>query len=271
MSTGHLILDLGSRGAKLYSKAGNIELLSTISWELIDRKDQGSGVVQDTLSKLLKPFSRKPIRIDAVGTEAMRRDNKLERSVSEACGRLGISYRTITQLEEAQLIRKAAYAEGLSSDVDLINVGGGSVQIFLAGEKFPYLLNFGIADLNKRFSLLEAPDRRKVGACIDWIYSKLPIGLDLFAYTGNERSYLLHQGILLEKNGECSRSSFLKMAQEMAKLETKALEARSPFDPAWMRGAVASNCFVLAALEVSGRDYFIPTDFNISHGLIGTV
>ncbi|WP_090819597.1 hypothetical protein [Paenibacillus sp. yr247] len=58
------------------------------------------------------------------------------------------------------------------------------------------------------------------------------------------------------------------LAKQLAAMDLQALEAKSPFDPKWMHGVIASNCVVLAGLIKSGTTKFMPSDLNITHGLI---
>ncbi|MDQ3700593.1 MAG: hypothetical protein M3442_06700 [Chloroflexota bacterium] len=132
------------------------------------------------------------------------------------------------------------------------------------------LLPFGISDLNQRFDLLAEIERRRVADCTDWVRRRLPEWLGPFAYTGGERAYLRSQGVPLAGD-RCDRADFERLADRLAGQPTAELERRSPFNPRWMRGAVASNCVVLAALAQSRASHFLASDFNICHGLIASL
>ncbi|UJF33409.1 Ppx/GppA phosphatase family protein [Paenibacillus hexagrammi] len=267
-----LILDLGSHSAKVYAQAEmKVEQVDVLTWELLENEIDFSKLEEQLSGLLAKHVDFREAsgqgRVQAIGTEAMRRSPELSEAVSGICGRLGIDYRTISQREEAELLRQALAASGIPSDLDVINVGGGSIQIWLRSGRSPHLLPFGISDLNQRFALLEAPAGRKVRECIKWVAEQLPRSLNQFAYTGGEYTYLRHFSIQME-GGYCKKQNFAKLSEAIAAADLEELEASSPYDSKWMRGAVASNCIVLACLETSGAGSFMPTDLNIAHGFL---
>ncbi|BBD70930.1 hypothetical protein NIES4072_72960 [Nostoc commune NIES-4072] len=271
MQLKNLILDLGSRTAKLYILDNEVKNINNVNWEVIEGKSSKESI-NNSLIELLKPINFNEIhRIHAVGTEAMRRDKKLENIVSSVCHSLGILYTTISQEYEAQLIKEAARKANITDKYDIINVGGGSIQIILKEASKAVLLNFGISDLNDRFYLLEAVGHRKIEECIAWIKKHLPETTALFGYTGGEATYLKHFGVPLQADHTCLKTDFYDFAERISNFDLQSLERVSPFGSKWMRGAVASNCVVLACLEKAQTNYFLPSDLNISHGLIEVI
>ena len=51
-------------------------------------------------------------------------------------------------------------------------------------------------------------------------------------------------------------------------MSNEELEIKTPYDKKWMSGAIASNCIVIACLEHAKSNFFVPSDLNITHGLI---
>ncbi|MCY9661254.1 hypothetical protein P5G65_01235 [Paenibacillus chondroitinus] len=273
MNSDKLILDLGSHSAKVFKKSDiGIEQVDVLTWELLE-SEICLPSIEDKLKSLLSTqgsfLEGAPLgNIEAFGTEAMRRSPHLSEHMEEICRNLRIAYRTISQKEEAELLRKAISESDIPSHLDVINVGGGSIQIITKECEAPYLIPFGISDLNQEFQLLGAPHQRQITTCIKWLSSRLPASLGPFAYTGGEKTYLRHFDIELEQDLYCSRSDFTQLTRQLALLELSALENNSPFDPKWMRGAIASNCVVLAGLIKSGAGKFMPSDLNIAHGFM---
>ncbi|NOU86472.1 exopolyphosphatase [Paenibacillus sp. LMG 31460] len=273
MHSNKLILDLGSHSAKVFRKSNDqIEQVDVLTWELLE-----SGVdlpsIEGTLKSLLSTQGSfieglGQGDIEAIGTEAMRRSPHLSEHMQEVCRNLRIAYRTISQKEEADLLKKAIAESDIPSDLDVINAGGGSIQIITSESEAPYLIPFGISDLNQQFNLLGPPDQRQIATCIKWLSCRLPTSLEQFAYTGGEKTYLRHFQIELEDDLYCHRSDFTQLTRQLAAQDLQTLEANSPFDPKWMRGAIASNCVVLAGLIKSGASKFMPSDLNIAHGFI---
>lgn len=273
MHSNKLILDLGSHSAKVFRKSNDqIEQVDVLTWELLE-----SGVdlpsIEGTLKSLLSTQGSfieglGQGDIEAIGTEAMRRSPHLSEHMQEVCRNLRIAYRTISQKEEADLLKKAIAESDIPSDLDVINARGGSIQIITSESEAPYLIPFGISDLNQQFNLLGPPDQRQITTCIKWLSCRLPASLEQFAYTGGEKTYLRHFQIELEDDLYCQRNDFTQLTRQLAAQDLQTLEANSPFDPKWMRGAIASNCVVLAGLIKSGATKFMPSDLNIAHGFI---
>ncbi|OXM87233.1 hypothetical protein [Paenibacillus rigui] len=268
MLKSQLILDLGSHSAKLYERQDQIQQLDVLTWELLE-EGRNAPLLEEMLGSFIAPWKENAI-IEAIGTAAMRRSAAISTEISNACKSLGITYRTISQKEEAELLRKAVRESHIPQLLDVMNVGGGSIQIIQPEAELPVLLPFGISDLNQTFHLLDTPDQRKVEDCTEWVFRQLPESLQSFAYTGGEKTYIESFGIQLN-HGYCSAVDFYKLSRELASLQLDELESRSPFDSKWMRGAVASNCIVIAALKRSRKDQFLPSDLNIAHGFLKQV
>jgi exopolyphosphatase/pppGpp-phosphohydrolase len=258
-----LVLDLGSHSAKSYLKGESIQEVGNITWALLELENTHDHI-EKALKQLVDPFRSSCRSILAIGTEAMRRNQELAVKVAKVCETLSISYRTLTQIEEASLILKAFHGK---IRTDIINVGGGSIQIISRDTKEITLLNFGISDLNKAFSLNKEPYEREIDECISWVESQLPESLSKFTYTGGEEKYLRHLGVPV-LDGECSRQDFERLAKQLSQKPREKLEALSPFEPKWMGGAIASNCIVLACLNRAKVISFVPSDKNIAHGLV---
>ena len=260
-----LLLDLGSHSAKAYLKDEQLRQVGTVTWRLLEERKSIKDL-ENEIRELIRPFRGVCKKFIAVGTEAMRRNHELRRQIRKVCQSLGITYRTLSHEDEALLIRTATPE---FSNHDIINAGGGSIQILPRNSDRLSLLSFGISDLNLQFSLNDEPDLRKTEECIAWVTSRLPNDLSDFVYTGGEEKYLRHLGIPLSE-GRCTMDNFEALTKYLSGLALAELESLSPHDPKWMRGAVASNCIVLACMRKSGAKSFVPSDTNIAHGLMSS-
>ena len=61
---------------------------------------------------------------------------------------------------------------------------------------------------------------------------------------------------------------FKKFAMDMRKKNLKELFKFFPENPVWMSGAIASNAIAIAIAEKLGVGFFVPSDKNLSDGLI---
>jgi hypothetical protein len=263
------ILDIGSRTIKLHglNNTGEVVNLHNITWDILSvapAPDTITACIEQSLGALPSGGHR----LKAIGTEAMRRNPELAQMVEDACLRLDINYSTISQELEAELISIAAQRHGISREYDVVNAGGGSIQVVRQRETELELLNMGITDLNKAFSLHAEPPQRDIQGCIDWLATQITDRPRTIAYTGGERTYLDHFGVPIQSNGTCHQSDFEAFAREIGGQDNDWLIAHSPFDARWMTGAIASNCIVLAFMHAGRAKSFLPSDLNIGHGLL---
>lgn len=186
----------------------------------------------------------------------------------EICMNLRIAYSTISQKKEAAWMKQAILASDIPQHLDIIHVEGDSIHVITGESEAPYLIPFGIADLNQQFNLLGAPDQRQIATCVKWISCRLPASLQPFVYTGGQKTCLRHFKIELEHDLYCHRSDFSEFAGQLAAMDIQQLEANSPLDTTWMHRAIASNCVVLASLIKSGASKLMPSDLHISHRFI---
>ena len=259
----NFVIDCGSRSIKLHSAGrGGVSLKATRSWDPINDTQQ-AGRVGALLVDLTRDVAAKaPIHV--VGTAAARRDQRVADAIGEACAALGWSYETLSHAREAALIRAAF---GNRDDCDIVNAGGGSIQIVTA-EGGVALLDFGISDLSRDFGLHGAPQERRIAEATAFVAARLPRLDRPFIYSGGELTYLRALGAAVDGEGACTAAEFERVARHFDGLDAAAQQALSPFDAGWTSGAVASNAIVRAALSASGAGHYIASDINIADGII---
>lgn len=257
------VIDCGSRSIKLHtaSRSGST-LRATRSWDPIGDRDCARSIVA-LLADLAHDI---PENCDVlvVGTAAARRSRRLARAIGTACASRGWTYQTLSQPLEARLIRDAFAGHG---DRIVVNAGGGSIQVVGSTGEL-HLLTFGITDLNERFDLAGPPESRAWAAATAFVAVRLPPMPGSFVYSGGEYSYLLAAGASLDEAGCCSAAEFRRVAALVDAMGDEQLQAISPFDPGWSRGAVASNAIVRACLACSGSSFYYASDVNIADGLV---
>jgi exopolyphosphatase/pppGpp-phosphohydrolase len=257
------VIDCGSRSIKLHSASpSGITLWATRSWDPIG--DRRSARSIDALLSDLARFLPDSAPVLVVGTAAARRSRQLARAIGSASSTHGWSYRTLSQQVEARLIRDAFVGH---SGCDIVNAGGGSIQIVDSTGALS-LLDFGITDLNASFDLSGGPAGRNIAAATAFIAGQLPNMRGAFIYSGGELSYLRAAGARLDEEGRCTAAEFLRVASRVDAMNAEQLRGVSPFDPGWSRGAVASNAIVRACLARSGSDFYYASDVNIADGII---
>lgn len=255
------ILDLGSHSLKAYD-ARTGRRVGVWTWDLINGEVTRDGLRSALVNAVGVASAQRSL---AVGTEATRRDPTLQALVRDVCEELEIEFELLSQRAEARLIHDAVTTHVGRAPQDIVAVGGGSIQCVLAGSRI-VLLDFGVADLNRLFALDGLPRHRRVEEAIGFVASRLPASLAQFVYPGGERTYLEAIGVPL-RDDHCLTVDFERAAAELDGMGLASLEALSAWDPQWMRGAIASNCVVRAALHVSQASRFRPLDLDIGDGL----
>lgn len=262
----HFVIDCGSRSIKLHEAvAGGVTLWSTRSWDPINDARQAGrvGELLADLTRHLPPASG----IHVVGTAAARRSPDVAAAIRTACTALGWSYETLSQDVEAALIRAAF--DG-AADRDIVNAGGGSVQIVAANGEAT-LLPFGISDLNRDFGLDLRPADRRIAAAAAFVRARLPHMARPFVYSGGELSYLRALGAAVGQDGRCTAAEFHRVAARADCMAAPELAGLSPFDAGWSSGAVASNAIVRACLEQCAAGFYYASDVNIADGIIASL
>jgi hypothetical protein len=257
------VIDCGSRSIKLHrAGAGGVTLLAMRSWDPL--RDGGSvrrvGTLLSDLAQALP--SRSAVHV--VGTAAARRDTQVAAAIAGAAQALGWSYETLSHRAEADLILDAF---GRRRDCDIVNAGGGSIQLVHSSGAVA-LLGFGISDLNRLHGLDLPPAGRRPQAAVEHVLGHLPAMSATFVYTGGEFSYLRALGAAIAGDGSCAASEFLRVAEIADGMDFATLERLSPFDAGWMSGAVASNAIMRACLVRSGAAHYYASDINIGDGII---
>lgn len=257
------VIDCGSRSIKLHEAGPQAaKLRATRSWDPIN-----DACHADRVGALLVELTENLPAVAAVhvvGTAAARRSAAVASAISDACRLLGWSYETLSQEREAALIRQAFTGR---EDCDIVNAGGGSIQI-VEPSGAATLLPFGISDLNREFGLSGAPHQRRVAEATAHIADCLPDLARPFVYTGGELSYLRAFGAQTDAQGRCSTPEFHRVAESVDRMATDDLAQVSPFDAGWTSGAIASNAIVRACLARAGVGFYYASDINIADGVI---
>lgn len=259
------VIDFGSRSAKLYvGDSQGVALTKMLSRDFIGN-EPSADEIRILLEELLSHDAGFH-SIRAIATEAARRSASLAAKFESSCQAKGIVYETISQKAEADLIGRA-FANDNHDGCEIINAGGGSIQIVRPGAGL-LLLPFGMSDLGSKFGLHGLPPDRQFAMAVDFVHVHLPVDLGAFIYTGGEETWLRHMGVVLDGDGACARHDFENLSRRILEKTQAELESLSPFDKNWMAGVIASHAIVEGALKASGQDRFFPSDRNIAHGLI---
>lgn len=232
--------------------------------------------------KKIKEFGVDDYRV--VGTEALRRaKNAAEvRGIIEAIVKVPVE---ILSHEDEARIYFNAVASDVPGKVAVIDVGGGSVQLTIGDSKaitYMHLLKTGTYSLQEKFGKSHLPSVEDQKAAWDYVRAEVN-GLDL---TRNPDATVVYgstciidffteTGIAMQKASHGQAHPFKAKLSDMLTLYDKlmplAYEERMelfPSEPYYMWGADKAIMNVVALCEQLGVDEIVPSNMNISDGLL---
>ena len=221
-------------------------------------------------------------------TSAARKATNINVFKSFILAETGKVLRVITQEEEARIFFMGVvddFKEGY--DFVAINVGGGSTEVTYGNKKDIYSaksLPIGVVTLNETSLKSDPPTDQEykelenyINKSLDGNIPSISNGLKkpIFLHTGGELTYIRRVNCPVQKI-DLSKShpvkvdidKFKKFAMDMRKKNLKELFKFFPENPVWMSGAIASNAIAIAIAEKLGVGFFVPSDKNLSDGLI---
>lgn len=298
------IIDLGSSSVKALvastDKAGNCDILHRERiepWPGRGMLNVSKTVSEEALAKnieTLKYFLKKfrehgadAVRI--ISTEALRKAKNKEEVLTKILKETGIAPRVISQKQEAELFWKGITAD-FPEDMEIaaVDVGGGSVQFmwgakndlrghkllttgsFVLKEKFQMSDPFSaedilrveqairdeILDLNVIFSP-ETPYIHGASAVIDF-YRAVGLPMEPFKHS---------KGHPYKVDLDITRRLYEK-SQKMTEAERFKM---SPTLPGFASAAVIGLANVLLLAEKTGLTYELPSNHNITHGIVRAI
>jgi exopolyphosphatase/guanosine-5'-triphosphate,3'-diphosphate pyrophosphatase len=299
------IFDLGSGSVKSLivetDEKGDFKIIES---ERVEPCPPGKGlldvsemVLEEALSKnieTLKYFLKKARRhgadeVHIISTEALRKAKNKDEVIAKISQVTGITPLIISQQREAELFWKGVTADFPEDmEVAAVDIGGGSIQfmygtknilhghkllstgVFRLKEKFQTSDPFSeegisrvegairdeIQDLDVLFSP-ETPYIHGASAVIDF-YQAIGLPMDTFKHS---------QSHPFKVNLDLTRR-FYEKSQKMT--ETQRLKL-SPNLPGFASAAVIGLANVLLLAEKTGLKYELPSNYNITHGIVRAI
>lgn len=257
-----------------------------------DLDKTGNTITQgsiDKQSEALVEFMEKirEFKVDSyrvVGTEALRRANNADEvcKIIEEIVKLPVD---ILSHEEEARIYFGAIASDIPGDVAVIDVGGGSVQLTIGnGSKVGYthLLKTGTYYLQEKFGKSHLPTAEDQKAAWSYVRNEVD-GVDL---KQNSKLTVVYgstciidffneTGVAMHKAGHSKSHPYKTKLSDIMELYDKLMpltyEQRMelfPSEPYFMWGADKAIMNVVALCERLGVNEVVPSNMNISDGLL---
>jgi exopolyphosphatase/guanosine-5'-triphosphate,3'-diphosphate pyrophosphatase len=219
-----------------------------------------------------------------VGTEALRRaKNAAEvRGIIEAIVKVPVEI--LSHEQEAQIYFNAVTSD-LKGSVAVIDVGGGSVQLTIGNKKaidYTHLLKTGTYYLQEKFGKSHLPTAEDQKAA--WSYVRSEVGklglapnpkltvvygstcvIDFFSETGVA---MYDSGHSQTHPYKTKLSSMMNLYDKLMPLTYEQRMELFPSEPYYMWGADKAIMNVVALCEQLGVDEVLPSNMNISDGLL---
>src|SRR6266511_2006214 len=224
--------------------------------------------------------------IKVAGTAALRGARNSSDVISCIEEKAGLSVEVLSPERELSYVAQAVLAEFPSETTEppaILNIGGGSAQLLLceARNRRPVYFDFGTHEIMRRWPWTSPMDGEAYSTLRDYVRQRLVSQLaDLtstsrLVHTGGELDFLLRCQVPMRTShhsathvSEVPSSEFEAFSREFSALHPQAVAASFGLDPAWASGAVASNVIASTLAELLGAEAIIPSNLNLSDGLI---
>lgn len=251
---------------------------NTITQESIDK--QSEALIE--FMEKIREFEVDNYRV--VGTEALRRAN----NAAEVCGVIEAIVKSpvdILSHEEEARIYFGAIASDVSGNVAVIDVGGGSVQLAIGNKgivSYTHLLKTGTYYIHEKFGelhLLTAEGQKAAWAYVrnevDRLNLKQNPGLAVVYGSTCIIDFFTETGIAMHKAGHGKFHPYKAKLDDIMKLYDRLMPLPYgqrmelfPSEPYFMKGADKAIMNVVALCEQLGVDEVVPSNMNISDGLL---
>ncbi|MFA6554345.1 MAG: hypothetical protein WCS89_02440 [Candidatus Paceibacterota bacterium] len=221
------------------------------------------------------------------GTAALRKARNASNLASAIEKELSWSLKIIMPEDELDYVFqgvKSTFEPGLPLAV--LNLGGGSVQVGLGDKYKPssrFLIDFGTRRITDKWPW-HSPMTDEVYLqmltevrtnILNFIKPCKTIAVRKLVHTGGELDFMLHCRLPLKLSkfssihvSEILVKDFARFSMEFSRLSPDYVAKEFGLDPSWVSGSVASNVIALAIAEALGVKAIVPSNLNVSDGLL---
>lgn len=224
--------------------------------------------------------------IVVTGTAALRKANNAHTLISQLEEETSLELEILSPIKELEYVFsgvKETFRENVP--IAVLNLGGGSTQLGVGSESHPrdsFLFDFGTRELTEKWPWIKPMTHEDYESLLAHVRERIrksmpnkPDRVSRMVHTGGELDFMLRCRLPLRVSllspvhvSEISLDSFSRFSQEFSQLEPAYVSTNFGLDPAWASGAIASNVIALCAAEAVGAEAIIPSNYNISDGLL---
>ncbi len=244
--------------------------------------EKSLGVV----NRCLEYLNSYPVdKVKIISTSAIRKASNRDVFIEKVQKMTGVGLEVISEKREAEIFFKGVIDDFPSGKkYAAANFGGLSTELTVGSkDHIDQLMNFpfGAVSLREKFLHSDPPTNQEHSLMVNFIKEHIGKALNgtnddfLFIYTGGELEYILAAGCPSEESSlsythpkAVKLSEFRKFSDKIRKMKNENLNSMMPDTPGWMDGAIASNAVVIALAEKLGAACMIPSNKNITDGLL---
>lgn len=224
--------------------------------------------------------------IKVTGTAAIRKSNNTGAFLSRVSKETGFEIEILSPERELEYVYSGVKST-FKSNVRLavLNLGGGSTQLGIGSSIVPeerMLFDFGTRELTEKWPWTAPMSSADYEAMKDYVRAKMrEIAIfeikktNRIVHTGGELDFILRCQVPLQISllspthvTEIPVAVFSKFSEDFSRSNPSEIAKNFGLDPAWASGAVASNIIALCAAELVGAEAIIPSNMNISDGIL---
>lgn len=255
----------------------------------IETVDKNIEVIKSWLRKL-ESYNFQDLRIVATG--AARKAQNQEMLLTRVRAATGLDAEIVDEKAEAVILYQGAVYDFPSEDLTfaVLNIGGSTTELIIGTkeriEKVYHFDDIGVRPLRNDYLKSDPPSDKEHAALakfIDQALSKLDFDTAgcqvIFLHTGGELDYVVSAGCKLQDSAlspshpKVARlTDFEEFAKKIRKLRSNKLYALAPDpnNPKWMDGAIICNAIAISAAKKLGVEQIIPSNRNLTDGLLLT-
>ena len=294
------IMDIGSHTVKLkvlsHRPGGHPRTLHEakrslgIIGDVIKTGDFSEETINNVVS-LLKAWKTECIERSCktfivTGTAALRRAGNAAGLVSRLFKETSLELEILSPEKELEYVFSGVLSTFKTGNtIAVLNLGGGSTQLGIGSDSSldeQFFFDFGTRELTEKWPWNKPMTKIDYDAMLHHVRKRIrqiiPAKIrkvDRIVHTGGELDFMLRCQLPLQVSflspihvSEILTNTFSLFSQEFSRSDPNRIAKDFGLDPAWASGAVASNVIALCLAEMVEAEAIIPSNFNISDGLL---
>lgn len=224
--------------------------------------------------------------IVVTGTAAIRKSSNTNSFIIQIKEETGLNLEILSPERELEYVYGGVQATfNPNTSLAVLNLGGGSTQLGIGNSSIPnqkLMFDFGTRELTEKFPWNKPMSENTYRSMKDYVSNRIKETVvykventERLVHTGGELDFLLRCQVPLQLScfspvhvAEIPVSVFSQFSEQFSQSDPSEIVKNFRLDSAWAAGAVASNIIALCTAELVGAEVIIPSNLNISDGIV---